>query len=62
MQRLSLSLDLTEKDVRQLTERARSIGMTVDQLVTLSLATGLEHWAGLKLLEKDALQTMADDL
>lgn len=56
-----MAFEITTRDLNLMTRRAKDMNLTLQQLMILALATGIEAVVGIDLLNKDALQVMADD-
>jgi hypothetical protein len=60
MQRLDLSMEMTEGEVTRIAEKEKSMGLQPGQLVLAALVLGLESF-GIDVTA-DPLQAIADDL
>jgi hypothetical protein len=59
--RVDLAFEISTRDLNALNRRAKDMNLTLNQLVILALATGFQAVADINMLDKDALQVMADD-
>lgn len=61
MQKIELSMELTEGEVQRIKEREKEMGLNEGQLLLLALVVGLQGF-GVDISNTDPLSLIADDV